>query len=116
MNTISDREADEWIAGMKPDGIRKIVQEYHALRQALCAHVLLVPTGSDDWIDRAIKTAQRLKTGENAMRRLVYGVENLCAQARNDVRETACQNCMGRGNVGDDSCCICRGTGLRQLC
>jgi hypothetical protein len=115
MKTITDEEADQWVAQQTPEGLRKVFQEYHALRQGLCYQVLLVATGADDWVDRAIAAAYRIKKSEGALRRLVYEVENASAKARNDVQETTCTNCMGRGQVGDDSCCICRGTGLRQL-
>lgn len=115
MSTITDKEADEWISRIGPDGVRKVVKEYHSLRQGLCGQVLLVPTGSDDWVLRAIATGMRLQNAENALRKVIYGVENLCAEARNEVRETTCRNCTGGGRVGEHSCCICKGTGLRQL-
>lgn len=115
LKSISDREADEWIARMKPEQIREIVQEYHALRQGLCYQILLVATGADDWVDRAIHAARRAKSAEGAIRRLIYDVENAASKARDDVRETTCTNCMGGGRVGDHACCVCRGTGLRQL-
>lgn len=115
LKTITDAEADKYIAEMKPETIRKIVQEWHTLKQGLCWQTLLVPTGADDWVQRSIATARRLKRAEGAVRKLIYGVENLCAEARNDVRETTCGNCTGSGEVGENSCCICRGTGLRLL-
>lgn len=117
MNTLTDREVDEWIAiaNAKPDKLREMIKEHHTLKQGLCWQVLLVPTGADDWVERSIAAGQRLKRAEYALRKLVYEVENSCATARNDVRDTTCLNCTGSGKVGDNSCCICNGTGLRRL-
>ena len=115
MKTITDLEADEWIAGMKPEQVRTIVQEWHALKQALCAQILSVPTGADDWVDRAIHAANRARRAEGALRKLIYDVENSSATARNEVRETTCTNCIGTGRIGDHSCCVCHGTGSRCL-
>ena len=115
MKTITDKEADQWIAGMKPEAIRKIVQEYHALKQGLCDRVLLVPTGADDWVDRAIAAGGRIKECELQLRKFVNTVETACIDARFGVQGTTCTSCMGSGVVSDNSCCSCAGTGIRRL-
>jgi peptidoglycan/xylan/chitin deacetylase (PgdA/CDA1 family) len=115
MKTITDREADEWIANMTPEQIRQIVQEHYALKQALCYQTLYQPTGADDWIERSIAAARRLKTQEQELRKLLNAIEAACVDSRQAVQHTTCTNCMGSGIVRDNSCCICRGTGLRSL-
>lgn len=115
MKTITDREADEWIANMTPEQIRDYLKEHHALKQALCYQTLHVATGADDWIDRAIASARRAKRAEQVLRGLIQKVEAECAEARHEAGDSTCSNCMGTGEVGDGSCCICRGTGLRRL-
>lgn len=115
MKSVTDKEADEWIGNMKPEQIRKIVQEWHALKQGLCAQILLIPTGCDDWVSRAIAAGNRLRRAENALRKLVGEIESSCIGARNEVRNTTCTNCMGSGETGGHSCCVCHGTSLRAF-
>ena len=116
MKTITDQEADRWIAGMKPEQIRVMIQEHHALKQGLCAQILSVPTGADDWVDRALTAGRRSKQCEWTLRKLLSVVEVACVDARENGRETTCMNCRGSGVVRDDvSCSMCRGTGARSL-
>jgi len=117
MKSITNHEADEWIARMTPEQIRQMIQEHHTLKQGLCYQVLLVATGEDDWVDRAIAAGRRVKKCETELRVLLNTVENACVEARDRARETTCTNCMGKGVLGKDrgTCCVCHGTGARAL-
>lgn len=71
MKSLTDNEADDWIATMNPAAIRKIIKEYHTLRLSLCSHIMGVPTGANDWVDRAIERAVQLSMAENTLRSLI---------------------------------------------
>ena len=53
-------DAKEWLKRMETDDIAKIIYEHHHLKQHLCAKVLHVPTGCDDWVSRSIERAMNL--------------------------------------------------------
>lgn len=112
--TLTNKELDRWMKNMPQEKMREIVKQWDQLKQHLCARILLVPTGEDDWVQRSIDAAYKLKKNEEALRTLVYKTEIACAEARNSTRELTCTNCSGRGSHGEDPCSICRGTGRRH--
>ena len=115
MKSLSDDEVDNWMATMSPVAIRKIVKEYHTLRLSLCPHIMGIPTGADDWIDRAIERAVQLSKAENTLRSLIGKVEVAAADARNNMVDFQCRNCRGSGQVSNASCACCRGTGTKSI-
>lgn len=113
---MTTAEAKTWMERMTTEEIAKLLCEHQSLKQALCAQTLLVPTGTEDWIQRALFSAERLRETERQFRKLVHGATELLEEAvwRSNFR--TCPNCMGRKlTSNNESCCICKGTGVRAI-
>jgi len=105
-------EAKVWLERMGPEAAAKVVHEHHHLKQHLCAQILTVPTGCDDWVQRAIDRARYMRTCENKLGILLQEASALFAKAKWDTRIEECWNCRGTGRVsGGEQCPICKGTG-----
>lgn len=111
-------EAKEYAATLPPEEIVQIVHEHYQLRQHLCAQTLLVPTGTDNWIVRAIRRAQHLTTCRSLLRKNLHTLAMLVEETTIEEFHAApeCSNCTGTGKGSDNnSCVICRGSGRRVL-
>lgn len=112
---MTKEEIEQYLDGMDREKLLNMVSEHNILKQHLCAQILLIPTGADDWVDRALHKARTLRVCERQFLKVVAEGEELLASAKWEVRETTCTNCMGSGVVRSDSCVICRGTGARRF-
>jgi hypothetical protein len=112
---MTPEEIEQWLDNTSREQLLKILSEYRTLKQHLCSQVLLIPTGAEDWIDRAIRRATTLRNCENQLTKVIHRGEELLAEARWEIRETVCTNCMGSGVIQGNSCVICRGTGARKF-
>ena len=110
-------EATEWWGRMTPDQQVEILREHYRLRQELCANILLVATGADDWVDRAIKAGARLREHKVQLRKIIHEGTSLLEDAAHRVAlaERECNNCQGTGIVSGRSCVCCGGTGTRRF-
>ena len=54
-------EASNWLIGMDRDMQVRILVEWHRMKQQVAAQLLSVPTGVDDWVDRSVIEAKRLR-------------------------------------------------------
>lgn len=104
-------EAEKVLDSMKREDLIQLVRDHYKLKQHLCAQTLVVPTGCDDWMDRAIERAAHLRECEIQLRKVIDGCGLILSDAKWATKKTVCTNCRGTGIVQGDSCCICRGTG-----
>lgn len=110
-------QTKEWNAKMTDEERVKKLHEWWQLKQILCAQTLLIPTGTDNWIDRAIRRADHLTECRSHLRKVLRGMTDLVEETT--IREfrdfPECTNCTGTGVVHGDSCLCCRGSGKRML-
>lgn len=108
-------EAKKYIGNMTPDETAQIVVEHNRLKQHLCAAILSIPTGTDDWIERSLERARDLRECDHQLRKVVHGCGVLLNDAKWRTKQETCFNCRGTGKVGKNSCCICNGTGASHF-
>lgn len=111
-------QTKEWYDRMtEAERVQKL-HEWYQLKQHLCAQTLLVPTGTDNWIQRALRRAEHLSECRVLLRKVLRGmadiVEDTTLREFRDFPE--CSNCTGTGMGSDKNACVCcRGTGKRVL-
>lgn len=109
---LNKKDAENWLLRLNKEDLIKLIIEHNELKQGLCARVLYTPIGCDDWINRAIRRARELDDSEISFRRVVHKLAGLILSEK--VRKSdRCSNCSGTGRTQEETCCICRGTGLR---
>lgn len=111
---MTDKEASDYcnrLISENPAALAKIIREWHLLKQQLAAQTLGIPTGTDDWLNRTIHRAIRLRECEIQLHKIIRETSSLLAEAKWRAQDPVCFNCMGRTTVGEHSCCICHGTG-----
>lgn len=111
---MTKTEAKSWLDQMTDDQRVQMVMEHRELKQHLCAQTLCIPTGTDDWIIRAIREAAQLRHAQNALRAVIRGTLNILNEAHERTLPTICYNCQGNKTVNGESCCICKGTGAAK--
>jgi hypothetical protein len=113
---MNKEEAAKWLEQMGPEKAERVVFEHYHLKQHLCAQRLGVPTGCDDWVQRAIDRATHLRECETQLRILLDKGSAALQEAKWKTRHTECWNCRGTGrHSGGDECCVCRGTGAHAF-
>lgn len=111
--------AREWLGTLSEDDILRVLVEYHTLKQELCAQVMGVPTGCDDWVDRAVGRGKRLRNAEHELSAMIHKGRSIfneglavLEKAEWRTKPTECANCRGTGYVSSEQmCAICKGTG-----
>ena len=113
---ITDQHAKEWLEHLSKDELIQLLKEHTELKQGLCAQVLHVPTGTDNWVQRAIRRGIELYDNECRFRKLTYKMSEMLLDAKTRTRIEECINCSGTGQVTEEeTCSICKGTGRRPL-
>ncbi len=107
-------EAKDWLDQMSEEQQVQIIKDHHQLKQELCAKILGVPTGCDDWVNRSLKRAVNLRSCEHHLRVLITGTSTLLEQAKWDTFIEECSNCQGTKRVQGEPCCSCQGTGRHR--
>ncbi len=109
--TIARQDAERWLDGLEREGLITLIAEFYALKQNLCAQVLGIPTGTSDWVDRAIEQAENLRKRSNLLYRIIHrGLAEL-QEAQEVLLSEKCPNCRGEKTVGNETCVICHGLG-----
>lgn len=108
-------EAAKRLEQMGPEKAAQVVFEHYHLKQHLCAQRLGVPTGCDDWVQRAIERGEQLRERETQLLILLDKGSAMLAEVKWKIRKEQCTNCRGTGRVGENQCCICRGTGAHAF-
>lgn len=112
---MTENDARNWLKGLKDSDLVKILIEYHQTKHGICERILGVPTGTENWIARAYQRAEHLRNVEANFGKLVNGIHQLMEDGIWNTKEIHCSNCMGTGKTGENSCCICKGTGYRKI-
>lgn len=115
---MTDSEAERFLEILAKDRPRliKILIEHQSLKRHLCERTLLVATGAEDWVKRAIRRAENLHESERALRKFIPSITAQIEEAKRQTNYRECGNCAGTGLVGsDESCPCCGGTGVRYL-
>ena len=106
----------EWWEKMSEEDKFKLFLEWRQMKQGLCAQTLCVPTGTEDFIARAIRRAEHLSRCEGQLQKQIASLKAMIIDTHQHTHMRECWNCMGRKRTTDDnSCCICGGTGVRPL-
>lgn len=108
---MTDEQAKEVAATLTTERVAELLREHWQLKQCLCAQVLGVPTGAEDWISRAIARGDHLRNCEHSLRQTIAGITKLAEDADFHTSLRYCTNCMGRKTINGESCVICHGTG-----
>lgn len=111
---MTEEQANEIAATMPKERIVELLREHWQLKQCLCAQVLGVPTGADDWVSRAIARGDHLRNCEHSLRQTISGITKLAEDADWHTNLHYCTNCMGRKTVNKETCVVCQGTGRRK--
>jgi hypothetical protein len=115
---MTKEEAKEWYDRLPEEERIQILMEHTQLKQHLCAQTLLIPTGTKNWVFRAIRKAEHLHECERQLRRIVNQGGEMIEEVRERAFRRQCSNCMGKGVTEShnsdpaQSCVICHGTGV----
>ncbi len=112
---MTKEEAKHWFDGLTEEKIINLLIEHNDLKQALCARTLLIPTGADNWISRAIRRAEHLTECERQIRKVIFRGSELIEELKDKSSFRDCWNCFGTKVTREGSCVICQGTGLNKL-
>lgn len=112
---ITDKEAAGWLDNLTREQQIEILKQFHAVKEGVCARVLGVATASDWWVQAATERAEQLRTVESCYNTLVHGLRETLEETTWRTQVRKCFNCLGKKTVGDHSCVICKGTGIRYL-
>lgn len=111
-------QTKKWYDGLSEEERVKKLHEWWQLKQILCAQTLLVPTGTDNWIARAIRRAEHLTACRGHLRSVLRTLAGVVEETtQKDFREfPECHNCCGTGTTSDRNTCVCcHGSGKRVL-
>ncbi len=108
----------EWYATLTDEERIKLIHEHWQMKQILCAQTLLVPTGTANWLARAVRRAEHLTNCRQHLQRVLRDmsatVQDVTMREFREIPE--CHNCMGSGVTSDkEECVCCRGSGKRVL-
>lgn len=127
--SLHDRAGYEsWFDRMTRDEQVQALIDRETLRQEVCARGLVVPTGAEDWVARAVRAANisknYMRQGQNlrdvlakhsAVLDLIPEIKDALERFDRGTLYVECQNCMGRKGFtdanGTQQCFVCLGTG-----